>query len=60
MDIGVIRGLITAVLLILFIGIAFWSYDRRRESEFRKAASLALDEDGADADRSANSNEVKS
>jgi cytochrome c oxidase cbb3-type subunit 4 len=46
MDIGVFRGLLTAVLMLLFIGVVFWAYSRRRKDDFDQAARLPLDEDG--------------
>ena len=45
MDMGTFRGLITAVLMALFIGLVFWAYSRRRHAEFEAAARLPLEED---------------
>lgn len=47
MDMGTFRGVITAVLMILFIGLVFWAYSRRRHEEFEAAARLPLGEDRA-------------
>lgn len=47
MDIGTLRGILTAILLVLFIGIVIWSYSRQRRSDFDKAARLPLDDDPA-------------
>jgi cytochrome c oxidase cbb3-type subunit IV len=44
MDINTVYGLITLVLLILFIGIVFWAYSGRRKADFDEAAQLALTE----------------
>jgi len=44
MDINTVYGLITLVLLILFIGIVFWAYSGRRKADFDEAAQLALAE----------------
>ncbi|GMR17164.1 MAG: CcoQ/FixQ family Cbb3-type cytochrome c oxidase assembly chaperone [Gammaproteobacteria bacterium] len=44
MDIGTIRGLLTAVLLILFLGIVAWSWSRKRTADFDAASRLPLDE----------------
>lgn len=41
-DINTIRGLITTVLLICFIGMVFWAYSGKRKNDFTEAASLAL------------------
>lgn len=40
MDINVIRGIITAVLLVLFIGLVLWAYSKKRRKEFEEAANL--------------------
>lgn len=44
MDIGTLRGLLTAALLILFLCIVFWAYSRRRRADFERAARLPLEE----------------
>lgn len=46
-DMGTFRGLITAVLMILFVGLVFWAYSRRRHSVFEAAARLPLEDDQA-------------
>jgi len=45
MDIGVVRGLLTATLLILFLGVWGWSFSRKRRVEFDAAANLPLEDD---------------
>ena len=45
MDIGTFRGIVTAVLMALFIGLVLWAYSRRRHDEFEAAARLPLDDD---------------
>ncbi len=45
MDMGVIRGLITAILVILFLGIWAWSWSKRRRKDFDAAAQLPLEDD---------------
>ena len=45
MDIGVVRGLITAIILILFVGIWAWSWSRKRHSDFKAASELPLGDD---------------
>ena len=45
MDIGVFRGIVTAVLMLAFIGLVFWAYSHRRREEFDAAAQLPLDDD---------------
>ena len=47
MDIGIFRGLLTAVLMLLFIALVFWAYSRRRREDFEAAARLPLDSDSS-------------
>lgn len=47
MDMGLLRGAVTAVLMILFIGLVIWAYSRRRNDEFRAAARRPLEDDRA-------------
>ena len=44
-DMGTFRGIITAVLMILFIGLVIWAFSRRRKEEFDAAARLPLGDD---------------
>lgn len=44
-DINTIRGLITAVLLVSFIGMVFWVYSSKRKQDFADAAALPLADD---------------
>lgn len=41
---GTIRGILTAVLLVLFLGIVFWAFSRKRKRAFDEAAQLPLEE----------------
>lgn len=45
MEIGTIRGLLTAVLMLLFIGVALWAFSRRRKDAFTEAANMPLEDD---------------
>lgn len=45
MDMGIIRGIITLLVLLLFLGIWAWSFSRKRQPEFDAAARLPLDND---------------
>jgi cytochrome c oxidase cbb3-type subunit 4 len=47
MDIGIFRGILTAVLMALFIALVIWAYSRRRHDEFSEAAQLPLGDDRA-------------
>lgn len=46
MDIGVFRGIVTGVLLLLFLGLIGWAWSRKRKSGFDAAAREPLN-DGA-------------
>jgi cytochrome c oxidase cbb3-type subunit 4 len=45
MDIGTFRGVVTAVLMLLFVGLVLWAWSRRRHDDFEAAARLPLDDD---------------
>lgn len=44
MDINLFRGVMTAILMALFIALVFWSFSKRRKEDFEAAARLPLDE----------------
>lgn len=39
-----IMGILTAVLLLIFLGIVGWAYSGRRQADFLEAAQLPLSE----------------
>jgi cytochrome c oxidase cbb3-type subunit 4 len=45
MDIGIVRGLITVALLVLFLGIWAWSWSRKRSADFEATSRLPLEDD---------------
>ena len=45
MDIDTFRGVVTALLMLLFIGLVLWAYSRRRQADFTSAAALPLEDD---------------
>jgi cytochrome c oxidase cbb3-type subunit 4 len=47
MDAGTWRGIFTAVMLVLFIGICIWAWSARRRQVFEDAARLPLEADDA-------------
>lgn len=47
MDINLFRGLLTLILFVLFAGLLFWSYSKRRRQEFDAAAQLPLENDSS-------------
>lgn len=40
---GIISGIVTLLLLVLFIGIVIWAWSDRRKADFERAARLPLD-----------------
>lgn len=45
MDIGMIRGLGTVVVLVAFIGLALWVFSPRRKKDFDEATQLPFADD---------------
>ena len=45
MDINDFRGIITAVVLLAFLGLWVWAWSSRRKAEFDASADLPLEED---------------
>lgn len=45
MDIGMIRGIGTAMVFIAFIGVLLWAYSKKRKSSFDEAANLPFADD---------------
>lgn len=48
MDINVFRGIVTAVLLALFIWLVIWAYGKRRKPDFDAAARVPLEDDATE------------
>ncbi len=45
MDINLLRGLITVLSLLVFIGIVVWVYGKDRRQQFEEAANLPFADD---------------
>ena len=45
LDIGMIRGLGTLVVMIAFIGLSLWVFNRRRDRDFAEARLLPFVDD---------------
>jgi cytochrome c oxidase cbb3-type subunit 4 len=45
MDINFVRGILTAVIFVAFIGIWVWAWSARRRADFDASAALPLEED---------------
>lgn len=47
MDINVFRGLITVVLMGLFVALVIWAYARARHDDFARLGRMPLEDDTA-------------
>jgi cytochrome c oxidase cbb3-type subunit 4 len=47
MELGTFRGLMTAILMALFVCLVVWAYSRRRDPSFAAASALPLEDDMA-------------
>jgi cytochrome c oxidase cbb3-type subunit IV len=45
MDINTFRGIVTGVLLVLFISLVVWAWSKSRRADFEAAARLPLEEE---------------
>jgi cytochrome c oxidase cbb3-type subunit 4 len=45
MDINLLRGIITALSFVTFIGIVVWAYSKNRRQQFEEAANLPFADD---------------
>lgn len=45
LDIGLLRGLLTVLLMAAFLGLCVWAFSRRRKADFDEAARLPLEDD---------------
>jgi cytochrome c oxidase cbb3-type subunit IV len=44
-SLGIVRGLLTAILFAAFIALWFWAWSRGRRDDFAAAAQLPLEDD---------------
>ncbi len=44
-DMGLVRGLLTLAVFVLFLAIAFWAYGKNRRTTFDQLAAMPLAED---------------
>ena len=44
-DMGLVRGVIAALTMAVFLGIAWWAYHRGNRQRFEEAARIPFDED---------------
>ncbi|WOT03617.1 cbb3-type cytochrome oxidase subunit 3 [Shewanella youngdeokensis] len=45
MDYGTLRGIITIVVMVTFVGIFAWAYSSSRKKQFDEAANLVFSDD---------------
>ena len=45
MEMGLFRGLLTAVLFVAFVGTWIWAWSRKRRDDFEAAAQMPLEND---------------
>jgi cytochrome c oxidase cbb3-type subunit IV len=45
---GTLSGIVTAVLIVLFVGVCIWAYSSRRRSQFEAASRVPLEENAAE------------
>jgi cytochrome c oxidase cbb3-type subunit 4 len=45
MDSGTASGVMTGILILVFIGIVLWAWSSRRRQDFEEAAHLPLEDD---------------
>jgi cytochrome c oxidase cbb3-type subunit 4 len=42
---GTLSGIVTSILILLFLGVWVWAFSSRRKEQFSKAARMPLEED---------------
>ncbi len=45
MDINTLRSVTTLVSLLVFVGIVWWAWSKRRAGDFEEAANLPFEQD---------------
>jgi cytochrome c oxidase cbb3-type subunit 4 len=45
MNSGTLSGIVTLILMLLFIGVCVWAYSARRRRRFEEAARIPLEDD---------------
>ena len=51
MDIGTVRGIITLLLMLAFVGVVVWAYSKRRKADFDEMAQLPFRENPSDKEQ---------
>ena len=45
MDYQTLRGVISAILLVMFLAVIWWAYDKRQKGRFDQAANSIFDDE---------------
>jgi cytochrome c oxidase cbb3-type subunit 4 len=45
MDVNTLRSITTVLALVVFLGIVFWAWSKRRSADFEQAANLPFEQD---------------
>lgn len=48
MDMNIFRGIMTLIIMLLFIGLCIWVYSKKRKPMYEDAARMALDDDNSE------------
>ena len=51
MDSGTASGVMTGILILVFIGIIIWAYSSRRRRDFEEAARIPLEDEAPSKDQ---------
>ncbi len=51
MDSGTASGVMTGILILVFIGIIAWAYSSRRRRDFEEAARIPLEDENPSEDQ---------
>ena len=49
-DLPTLRGIVTVVLLVAFLGMVVWAWSSKRKADFDEAASLPLEGENLNKD----------
>ena len=45
MDVNTLRSITTVLAMVVFLGIVFWAWSKRRSADFEQAANLPFEQD---------------
>jgi cytochrome c oxidase cbb3-type subunit 4 len=57
MDMNLFRGIMTVILLVLFIGLCIGVFSKRKKKQYEDAAKMALDSDHSKKEQEVNRDE---